>query len=118
MEKQLNKIKLIVGGIEYMITTEDDEAYIQSLGAQLNRQLEEIKQDSPFLSTTMVSVMAALKNLDAAQKEARRGQELQAQIKSLTEQAACAQLEAEQALREVERLSLENRRLREAGNKR
>ena len=114
MAEQSNRIRLIVGGIEYMITTEDDEAYIQDLGAQLNRQLDQISKESPFLSTAMVSAMAALKNLDAAKKEARLTGSLRAKIKELTEQAACAQLEADDARREVERLSEENRRLRAA----
>lgn len=42
-----NKIKLSVGGIEYMVVTDDDEARVRKIGARLNEQLDKVKKGNP-----------------------------------------------------------------------
>lgn len=107
-----NKIKLRVGGMEYIIHTDDDEAYMQNLGNEVNRRLDQLAQANPFLSTTMVAVLAALEYCDNAKKSQIDADSLRAQLRGLTEDAAGARLEADEARREIERLNRENQNLR------
>ena len=107
-----NKIKLHVGGIEYVINTDDDESYIQNLGHELNERLDQIARDNKYLSTTMVAVLAALDSMDESKKSLADAENLRTQLKSFVEDAACARLEADEARREIERLNRENQSLR------
>lgn len=107
-----NKIKLNVGGIDYYITSDDEEAYVRNIGDELNRRLDDIAKFNPFLSTTMVAVFAALEYCDESKKAANELENLRMQIKGYVEESACARLEADEARREIERLSKENYTLR------
>jgi len=108
----VNKIKLVVGGMDYLIQSEDSEMYVQNLGSELNRKLEDISKASPFLSTTMAAVLCALDYADEAKKAAADAENLRQQLKGYVEDAAAARLEADEARREIERLSRENQTLR------
>ena len=107
-----NKIRLVVGGLEYCILADEDEAYVRSVGDELNRRLDQISRRNPYLSTTMVAVLAALEYCDNAKKSQIDADSLRAQLRGLTEDAAGARLEADEARREIERLNRENQNLR------
>ena len=107
-----NKIKLVVGGIEYYITSDDEESYMRNIGSELNRRLDKISKKNPYLSTTMVAVFAALDFCDEAKKSQMELDDLRMQIKGYVEDSACARLEADEARREIERLGRENQNLR------
>lgn len=107
-----NQIKLIVGGIEYLINTQENESYIQNLGDELNRRLDSLTRENPYLSTTMVAVLAALEYCDESKKAHADAENLRQQMKGYVEDAACARLEADEARREIERLGRENQTLR------
>lgn len=107
-----NKIKLVVGGIEYYIQSEDDEAYMRNVGDELNRRLDKLSKQNPYLSTTMVAVFAALEFCDEAKKAQMDAENLRMQMKGYVEDSACARLEADEARREIERLGRENQTLR------
>lgn len=108
----VNKIKLVVGGMEFLINTDDNESYVQNLGNELNRRLDTLSRENPYLSTTMVAVLAALEYCDEAKKAHADAENLRQQMKGFVEDAACARLEADEARREIERLNRENQNLR------
>lgn len=108
-----NKVKLNVGGIDYYISSEDDEAYVKSIGEELNRRLDEIAKYNPYLSTTMVAVFTALEYCDETKKAKQEAEQLNQRIKEYIEECACARLEADEARREIERLGRENYHLRQ-----
>ena len=107
-----NKIKLVVGGLEYCIMAEEDEAYVRSVGDELNRRLDLLSRRNPYLSTTMVAVLAALDLCDENKKALAEADGLRMQMKEYMEEAACARLEADEARREIDRLNRENQSLR------
>lgn len=107
-----NKIKITVGGMDYYIVSDEDEAYIQSIGHEVNRHLEELMRKNSFLSTTMASVLTALDFCDDAKKNIREIDSIKEQAKRATEDAANARMEADEARREIERLNRENQILR------
>lgn len=90
-----NKIRLKIGGIEYSITSEDDEAYILSLGSEVEKKMDTILAKSPFLSTTMAAVMTALETMDEAKKIQTENENLRLENKRLLEEAAMARLDAD-----------------------
>ena len=76
-----NKIKLSVGGIEYMVVTDDDEAHVRKIGAKLNEELDRTKKANPRLSTTMVAVLPALDMCDELDKSQKECEQLRLQLK-------------------------------------
>ncbi len=90
-----NKIRLKIGGIEYSVTSDEDEAYIISLGAELERKMNSVMAKSPFLSTTMAAVMTALEALDESKKQQAENEQLRLENKRLLEESAMARLDAD-----------------------
>lgn len=90
-----NNIRLKIGGIEYSISSEDDEAYIRRIAGELERRMNAVQTRSPFLSTTMAAVMTALETLDEAKKAELESEKLRLEIKRLLEETACAKMDAE-----------------------
>ena len=99
-----NVIRMKIGGIEYSITSDDDEAYIRSLGSELERRMNSVKSRSPFLSVTMSAVMTALEALDECKKCERENENLRLEIKRLLEETACAKLDADVSRKRLEEL--------------
>ena len=107
-----NKIRITVGGINYVIASDDEETYVRKVGDELNARLDTLARQNPYLSTAMVAVLAALEYCDNAKKAAEKYEEARADLKSTAEELACARLEIDGARREIERLNRENRQLR------
>lgn len=107
-----NKIRITVGKIDYIISSEDEETYVRKIGDELNDKLDELAKNNPYLSTTMVAVLAALGYCDTAKKATAKLEEVKSDLKSTAEELACARLEIDGARREIERLNRENRQLR------
>ena len=90
-----NKIRIKVGGMEYCLNSDDDELYVKNLAAELDRRLDSIAKKSPFLSTTMAAVVAALEYADSAKKQSRENEELRYELRRALEETACAKLETD-----------------------
>lgn len=98
-----HQIKFTVGGIQYCVISDDDEAYIKSIASELEQQMDLIAKKSPFLSTTMVAVLAALDAYDHAKKANGEIERLKLELKSAMEQSAIAALEVRRLERELEK---------------
>ena len=96
-----NVVRLKIGGIEYSITADEDEAYIRGLGSELERRINKIQQRSPFLSITMAAIMSAMESLDDEKKALAENEKLRLEVKRLLEETACAKLDAEIARRRL-----------------
>ncbi len=107
-----NKIRITVGGIDYIISSSDDETYVRRVGEEVNAKLDSLARSNPYLSTTMAAVMAALDYCDSAKKANERCEQAKTELKSVSEELACARLEIDGARREIERLNRENKQLR------
>lgn len=90
-----NKIKFTVGGITYAIMSDDSEAYIESLGRELDHKMDALAKKNPFLSTTMIAVLAAMDAADAAKKAELENAELRRRLNDLTELYTIAKSNAE-----------------------
>ena len=73
-----NKIRITVGGIDYVIASDDDETYVRKIGDELNAKLDGLARKNPYLSTTMVAILAALDYCDEAKKATVKCEEARA----------------------------------------
>lgn len=103
-----NKIRFTVGGICYSIYSEDSEEYIHEIGRELERKMDKLARNNPFLSTTMVAVLAAMDATDALKKTEAQNAELLKEIKALSERCAIARSDADHAVRQLEELKRKN----------
>ena len=90
-----NNIRFTVGGITYSIVSEDSADYIQSLGRELDHKMDLLAKKNPFLSTTMIAVLAAMDAADAAKKAEIENIELRKKLNDMTEQYTVAKALAE-----------------------
>ncbi len=102
-----NKIRLTVGGIEYLVVSAEDETFVRKIGDDLNHKLDTIKRQNGCLSTTMVAVLAALDYSEQLAKTKRELEEMALQLKAAEEEAAVARIDAAQARKEIDRLAKE-----------
>lgn len=78
-----NEIKITVGGINYKVKSDEPAEYLSELGNELERKLKYFTKQNPYISTTMVAVMAALESLDDAKKVKKENEELRRRVARL-----------------------------------
>ena len=113
-----NRVKLMIGGSEYPIITEDDVSYVNELGAELDEALKRTLQENKNISTTQAAVLLALEYADNYKKANISSDNLRSQIKDYLDDAASAKSkadwarhESENAKRELEAAKIEIDRL-------
>ncbi len=114
-----NKVRLTIMGTDYSVIAEDDPAYVQLLGKELDSKMEGIIKASGRLSVTQAAVLAALDYADESKKATATADRLREQIKDYLDDASAAKSKADIARhetdkfkKEVEGLRAENDRLR------
>ena len=107
-----NKIKLVICGTEYILSSDEPESYVRELGDELDRSMRSILSGDPRISTTMAAVLSALTLADEAHKANASADNLRTQIRDYLSENARSRAEAEDARREAERLRREIAELR------
>lgn len=108
----MEKIRLMIAGSDYAISTDDDLDYVAALGEELDRRISAIMRDNARASVTQAAVLAALEYADEAKKGENSAENLRSQIQGYLEDAARARTDAEISKREAERLAKELSALR------
>ena len=108
----LKKVRLVIAGNDYYINTDEDEDYIRSLAAKLEKDLIAMSNGNPCLSTTMAAVLCALEYSDECSRRDRIIEQLKDEARHAIADSASATVEANEAIREITRLSEANLRLR------
>lgn len=103
----ITKVKLTICGSNYIVSTTDSEEYVNQLAERLDTDMTEIMTQNPSASVAASAVISALSYLDELNKNASSTDNMRAQIKDYLEDAAKAKLEAENARRQVEKLTAE-----------
>ncbi len=107
-----NRVRLNIRGSEYIVVSEENESYIREMGDTVDRRIEEILKSNPSMSVTAAAVLAALDFCDEGRKASDSADNLRLQIKDYLEDAAKARLQADEMVRENERLQREIQMLR------
>ena len=103
----MNKVKLNICGSHYIVSAQEDEAYVLSLAEKLDKDMSAVLAAAPSASVTSAAILTALDYLDDLKKTNLGADNMRAQIKNYLEDAAKAKLEVEEAKREIERLRKE-----------
>ena len=109
-EKQ--KICLTICGVDYVLLSERDEAYMQALGAQLNEKMNRLIRENGHVSATQAAVLCALRAMDETREAVTAAENLRTRIQDYLEDAAQMKKEAELSRHEVERLQRETAELK------
>ena len=107
-----NKIRLEICGVECVISSDDSEEYIRTIGAEVSRSINAMRKQNERISVTAAAVFAALNYCDDCRKAQAAADNLRSQIKNYVEDASRARMEADEARREIDRLSRELHTLR------
>ena len=102
-----NKIRLEICGVECVISSDDSEEYIRTIGAEVSRSINAMRKQNERISVTAAAVFAALNYCDDCRKAQAAADNLRSQIKNYVEDASRARMEADEARREIDRLSRE-----------
>lgn len=100
-----NKVRLKICDIECTVSTEDQEDYVRSLGFDVQRTIQGLMGQNGRVSLAMAATIAALSYCDEVHKEIVNSDNLRSQIKQYCD-------EAMQAKEDLERLQVENEKLR------
>ncbi len=98
-----NKIVVTIGGKDYTMVAAEDESYVQRCAAVVDRQLQEVLQDTRF-SRADAAVLAAMNVADQLLKEQEASENLRRQVKENLEVANTLKLELSEAKREIFKL--------------
>lgn len=107
-----NRIKLNICGSECVISSDDGESYVRSIGDEVEQAMEDIISKNERVSITMAAMITALRYCDEAHKASGGADNLRSQIKDYLEDSSHARTEAEEAKREIDRLKREIQTLR------
>ena len=95
-----NKVRLIICGSSYVISTNESEDYMQNLAERLNLDMNELMSSSNSVSITTAAIMTALNYRDELEKASGSADNMRRQIKDYLEDAASAKMAAEELRRE------------------
>ena len=107
-----NRIKLNICGSECVISSDDSESYVRSIGDEVEKAMEDITSKNERVSITMAAIITALRYCDEAHKATGGADNLRSQIKDYLEDSSHARMEAEEARREIDRMKREIQTLR------
>ena len=103
----MEKIRLLIAGEEYNLSTDDDLDYVAQLGSELDEKITALMHANSRISVTQAAIVTALEYADAAKKCEVTAENLRTQIQEYLEDAARARTDAEITKRELERVTKE-----------
>lgn len=107
-----NRIKLVIGGVDYYISSDDEAEYLKEVADEVDKKMERVLKENNKISITMAAVLTALEYCDLYKKSEESADNLRVQIKEYLEDSARARMEADVARKEVERLERDAQGLR------
>jgi len=108
------KMRLHVGGFDYVIYTDEDSEYMHRLTADVNERLGGLAVKHTALSATMVGILAALEFCDETKKARLDADNLRAQVKGYVEDSKRSRQEIDDLHKQIRALNKEIDRLRNA----
>ena len=106
------RIRFSICGCDFALCSDDDEAYIRSVGDEVQKSIDDLTAKNERLSITTAAVITAMNYCDAAHKASASADNLRTQIKNYLEDSSHARMDAEESHRELEKIRRENQTLR------
>ena len=99
-----NRVKVVLCGKEYVLSTEDAPSYVYQLAKTLEKRISDITENNPRISAHSAVMMVALSTMDELTKANNSVEVIRSQVKEYVDEAGKARLERDAALREIEAL--------------
>jgi cell division protein ZapA (FtsZ GTPase activity inhibitor) len=100
------RIKANICGIDYVLSSEDEEIYIKSTVEKVNKCINSITEKNEKLTLPMAATLAALDFCDEAQKANSNADHLRSQIKDYLQDLSIAKSEVEKLKLEIQKLKI------------
>lgn len=107
-----NSVRLQLRGMDCVVRSDDSEAYVREVAAEVEACMNALAAANPHASDTVTAMVTALSYCDDCRKARQETAQLRAQIKAYLEDSSRARLEAEEAQKEILRLKKEVAALR------
>ena len=108
----MKRVVLTIAGNEYIVNTDEEERYLKDLAREVDGRLADMMRKNPHLSTTKAAIYCAL---DLCDERCRRDDEIESlkeRVRRAENDSASATIEANEAVREIRRLTEEILHLR------
>jgi len=100
-----NKVKLNIHGIDYMISSDDEEFYIKMIADEVEDRISEILNYNK-IPVIMATTLAALEYCDISKKTGNNEKNLRRQLKDYLEESSQMREEFKKAKEEIENLKI------------
>jgi cell division protein ZapA len=98
-----NRVTVTVGGQEFTLVANEDEAYIHKVAAHVDAQVRQVR-DGSKISIADGALLAALNIADEYFKEVEAAENLRRQLKEYLDESARIKLELSEAKRQIFKL--------------
>ena len=98
----VNRVKVVLCGKEYLLSTEDAPSYVYQLAKNLEKRISDITENNPRVSSHSAVMMVALSTMDELTKANNAVEVIRSQVKEYVDEAGRARLERDAALREID----------------
>ena len=98
------RMKIEIGGKSYIITTTEDEDYVNILAKEINKNVTGLMDKNDTISLNDALVLTTLGYADAYKKSEVNADHIRTQLTEYLEDAARARVEADEARREASAL--------------
>ncbi|MBR6108037.1 MAG: cell division protein ZapA [Oscillospiraceae bacterium] len=96
------RVKVVLCGKEYALSTEDAPSYVYQLAKTLEKRISDITENNPRVSAHSAVMMVALSTMDELTKANNSVEVIRSQVKEYVDEAGKARLERDAALREID----------------
>ena len=101
-ERMKNRISVTVAGNDFTIVSEESEAYVRGVAAEVDREIQNVMSES-HLSLSDAAVLSALNSADRARKAADSADHLRLQVKTYLDETQKLKAELAETRRELSR---------------
>ena len=105
------KLKLTIGGNDYVIVTEDSEEYMLNLAKQLDAELKTFMEANPSAGMLTSSILTALSYLDELEKAKSGTDNMREQVTGYFEDISSSKKQIEESNAKINELKAEISRL-------
>ena len=95
-----NRVKLTIGGSEFVLSSDESTAYMEALGRAVDGEIRALMEENPRMSMNMAAVLTAINNADRARKAEAGADNLRTQVTEYLEENKALRAEME-ALRRL-----------------
>ena len=95
-----NKVKLTIGGVNYIVITDNEPQYAEFLASEIDSRLGKITARSRFITDAQATVLLSLEYADSFHKAQKECEELRERLKESLEDAAKAKTQRDTLKRE------------------